>query len=134
MSFPLSTNPYLLNTAGALGLFPLSVGLLGLANPTSGWSIFSFPKPTSPEAQKVGETFFLFWASRDVFMGLVTSAAWYHSDHRMMGYALLAASMAAVTDGVISLRQKGSGQWLHWSFVPVLGGIGGGLVGWFDGV
>ncbi|EME44423.1 hypothetical protein DOTSEDRAFT_152278 [Dothistroma septosporum NZE10] len=129
----LSTSPYLLNTAGALGLFPLSVGILGLANPASGWSIFSFPKPATTEAQQVGNTFFLFWASRDLFMGIITGLVWYRGDREVLGDTLLAASMVAGVDGVISKKQKGSGEWTHWAFVPVLVGVGGGLKGWFDG-
>ncbi|KAK4610593.1 hypothetical protein CLAFUW4_13604 [Fulvia fulva] len=128
----LSQHPYLLLFAGTLGLLPLSIGTLGLLHPSSGWTIFNLPKPSTPSAQKVGEDFFLFWASRDVFMGLVTSAAWYHGDRKMMGYVMFMATMVGVVDGVMSRRVKGNGEWVHWGFVPVLGAVGGGLVGWWD--
>ena len=65
-------------------------------------------------------------------MGLMTSIAWYNGDRKMMGYALLAAGTVAGVDGLISLRQCGGGQWKHWSFLPVLGGLGVGLLAWFD--
>jgi hypothetical protein len=55
-----SQSPHLWHTAGIMSLFPLSLGLIGAVNPASGFTLFGFGKPTSPEARKLGTNLLLF--------------------------------------------------------------------------
>lgn len=127
-----SRSPILLTTAAALSPIALAAGALGFVSPRSGLellkSIFGF-QPASP---REAENFMLFWASRDLFMGIVTVAAWYHNDARAMGYIMAAASVVCVIDGRVSQRQQGKGAWVHWGCVPVFAGLSAALLGAFD--
>lgn len=128
-----SQSPHLLTTASVLSVFPFLLGIVGTLSPSSGFKIFNFPEPTTPEAQKLGSNLFLFWASRDLFMGATGLIAAYNGDRKMLGAIYLAMCGVASFDAWISVRQSGKGAWMHLGFLPVLMGVGGGLLGWFDG-
>lgn len=128
-----SQSPYLLTTASVLSLFPLILGIAGTLSPSSGFKIFDFPHPTTPEAQKLGSNLFLFWASRDLFMGATGLIAAYNGDRKTLGAVYLAMCGVASFDAWISVRQSGKGALVHLGFLPVLLGVGGALLGWFDG-
>ena len=127
-----SNSPHLFNIAGLGSLFPFTLGLIGAINPISGFKIFGFPEPTTPEGRKTGANLLLFWASRDLYMGLAAAAAWYEGDKRTLGWMYLLGAGVAISDGIMSQRQVGSGAWKHVMWVPVVIGVGGGLLGWFD--
>ena len=59
---------------------------------------------------------------------------WFLGEAKVMGWLLLIACGVAAVDGVVQKNQIGAGQWNHWSLVPVVGGIGAGLIGWLDGL
>lgn len=80
----------------------------------------------------MGANLLLFWASRDLYMGLTAMAAWYEGDRRSLGWMYLIGAGVAVSDGIMSQREVGAGAWKHVMWVPVVIGIGGGLLGWFD--
>lgn len=124
-----ANSPYLMNGAGAFGFAALTIGAVGHFDRTIAWKVFAEEQPTE-EARKLGDNFLLMWAGRDLFMGVVTTAAWYHNDRRAMGYILLASCLVCVQDGILSLRQLGRGQWLHWGCVPVFAGMGARLLQW----
>jgi len=122
----------LLNTAVVGSLFSLALGLLGTLNPASAFKLFDFTPPLKPEDRKLATNLFLFWGSRDLYMGATTLAAWYIGDQKSLGWMYLAAAGVAMTDVVQSQRQLGNIVWKHGIAVPIAIGIGGGLLGWFD--
>ncbi|KAF2166928.1 hypothetical protein M409DRAFT_22980 [Zasmidium cellare ATCC 36951] len=130
----LSHSPLLLKTATALSLFPLSLGLIGTLSPSSGYKIFSIPPPTqNAEAYSLGTHLFLFWASRDLFMAAAINIAAWNGDRRTLGMVYLAMCGVGAFDAWTCERVVGKGKWAHLGFLPLLVGVGGGLLGWFDG-
>ncbi|KAF2209230.1 hypothetical protein CERZMDRAFT_100742 [Cercospora zeae-maydis SCOH1-5] len=127
-----SQSPLLFKIAGLGSLFPLSLGLIGTIAPYSGFKIFSLPEPSTPQARKQGADLMMFWASRDVYMGLTALAAWHEGAGRVLGWLYLCGTLVAISDGVQSVRETGGGAWKHVMWCPVVVGIGGGLLGWFD--
>jgi hypothetical protein len=124
-----SQSPHLWHTAGIMSLFPLSLGLIGAVNPASGFTLFGFGKPTSPEARKLGTNLLLFWVSRDLYMAASCMAAYAGGSRITMGYLYLAGAGVAVCDGIMSQKQIGKDAWKHTTWVPVVVTMAGGLVG-----
>jgi len=131
---PLSSHPYLLNTALIYGsIFPILTGLRLLQNPTFGFDLLGFTTPTNdPATQKLSESLFMFRGARDLALGVNAFLAWRSGNRFMLGCMLLVGGGLTVVDGLIHWRQEGSGMWKHWIFSPWGIGIGGGLLGWFD--
>ncbi|USW49430.1 hypothetical protein Slin15195_G027490 [Septoria linicola] len=127
-----STSSTLFKVAGLVSLFPFTLGLIGAIRPYSGFKIFGFPEPSTAEGRKTGANLLLFWASRDLYMGLTAMAAWHEGDRRSLGWMYLIGAGVAISDGIMSQGQVGAGAWKHVMWVPVVVGIGGGLLGWFD--
>ncbi|GIZ46830.1 hypothetical protein CKM354_000993900 [Cercospora kikuchii] len=127
-----SQSPTLLKIAGLGAFFPLTLGLIGTFSPYSGFKLFGLPEPTTPQAKKQGANLMMFWGSRDVYMGLTALAAWYEGAGRVLGWLYLCGTLVAISDGVQSVRETGGGAWKHVMWCPVVVGIAGGLLGWFD--
>jgi hypothetical protein len=125
-SIPLS------NTAAVGSLFSLALGLIGTLNPGSAFELFNFTPPPKQEDRKLATNLFLFWGSRDLYMGVTTLAAWCLGDHKSLGWMYLAAAAVALTDVVQSQRQLGKIVWKHGVAIPIAITIGGALLGWFD--
>lgn len=58
-------------------------------------------------------------------------AMWYHRSNKALGWSLIAGSVMAVVDGIVSRSVIGKGQWMHWSALPVGILVGFGLLGVF---
>ncbi|WPH04801.1 Hypothetical protein R9X50_00769700 [Acrodontium crateriforme] len=128
----ISQSASLLNTAAVGAAFSLALGVIGTVNPAGAFELFEFAPPPKPEDLKLATNMFLFWGSRDLYMGITTLAAWYFGDNKSLGWMYLAAAMVAGTDVVQSKRQLGKIVWKHGVAIPIAVGVGGGLLGWFD--
>ncbi|KAF1348451.1 hypothetical protein BDV97DRAFT_353617 [Delphinella strobiligena] len=122
----------LLNTAIVGSLFSLALGVIGTLSPASAFKLFEFTPPPNSEDRKLATNLFLFWGSRDLYMGVTTLAAWYVGDQKSLGWMYLAAAGVATTDVIQSQRQLGKIVWKHGVAAPIAIIIGGGLLGWFD--
>lgn len=130
-----SQSPYLPNAAAAFACFPALVGFAGLFEPRLVLAgAFEFELPASAKDQKLVDSLMRLFCVRDLFLGGVALAAWYYEDNRTLGAIMLMGSGVVFTDGAVNQHQTGAGGWKHWPFVPVMAGIGAGLLGWLDGL
>ncbi|KJY02228.1 integral membrane protein [Zymoseptoria brevis] len=132
-----STSLPLWHFSGLMSLFPLTLGLIGLVNPSNGFRLFNFPPPSGPspsavEGRKLATNLLLFWVSRDIYMAATCLAAYAGGSRTTMGLTYLAGAGVAICDGWMSHRQIGKDAWKHTMWVPVVVTMAGGLLGWFD--
>jgi hypothetical protein len=126
-------SPLLPNTAVLIAAIPGLIGIAGIFNPRLPLNAVQFPLPTSPDGLKMADSLMRFFAIRDMFLGASTVAVWYRGDRQLLGIMLLLGAGLAFGDGLVQKNHCGNGEWNHWSFVPVMAGLGAGLEGWFDG-
>ena len=123
---------YLANTAAALGTFMVAQNMYGAINPRSILSALGFALPstaqTDPPTLALVEGMTRMFATTRVSLALTMLATWYYKDYRVLGWTMLASSIMAMSDGFVSLRVSGRGQWLHWGALPVSFGVGFGLL------
>jgi hypothetical protein len=125
-------SPILPNTSLLIGLLPLTFGTLSILNPSIAMNGWKFPASTDPTAQKTMIDLIRLWASREAFMGGSIVLAWWFGQRRILGALTLMGVPVVVLDGLVQRNVTGSGgEWFHWPFVPVMLGVGAGLVGWF---
>lgn len=130
--FLYSQSASLANTAAVGALFSLALGIVGTLSPGSAFKLFDFTPPSQGEDRKLATNLFLFWGSRDLYMGVTTLAAYLVGEYKSLGYMYLAAAGVAFTDVVQSRRQLDKIVWKHGVAVPIAIVIGGALLGWFD--
>ena len=70
------------------------------------------------------------YASRDIAIGLATLAMWYHGSNNALAYSMFAGCVITGTDGWVSKKLIGKGEWMHWGFMLPGFAIGAGLLGW----
>ncbi|KAF2807398.1 uncharacterized protein BDZ99DRAFT_573231 [Mytilinidion resinicola] len=108
-------------------------------------AFFPFPDPatsTSPASQdfiELLDALLVIYGARDIFMGIAILAAATFGDRegRALGWIMAAAGAVAGVDGwvVRGFEAAGGnggargGEWGHWGYAPVLGVVGGVLVG-----
>ncbi|KAK4548967.1 hypothetical protein LTR36_008740 [Oleoguttula mirabilis] len=130
-----SQSPILQHSAAVFAFFPALVGAVGLFFPRLVLAgAFEFEMPASPKDQKLVDSLMRLFCVRDLFLGGVALAAWYNEDQKTLGAIMLLGAGVVFTDGAVNKHQTGRGAWKHWTFVPVMAGIGAGLLGWLDGL
>lgn len=87
-----------------------------------------FPAPTSPESQRLADAMTRLYAWRNVAIGLLCSAIWYRGDRKLLGVAMIITSSSAVVDALVSQDLIGGGVWNHLPIVPIVAGVGIGLL------
>lgn len=115
---------------GLASLSPVFLGLNALLRPNSFYGLLQVQRPKEPETQKLVHAQILMYGARDLAVGLACLASWYSGNQQTMGLVLLGALPMAIIDGYAVQMAAGKGGWMHWSFIPVLGGIGLGCLGW----
>lgn len=145
------TSQLLPNAAAVFGVLPCALGINALLRPRSALQIFQFPLPASPDAHKLVDALLQFYGARNVTIGISTLTAWYFGDRNVLGGIMLSGCVVVAVDGWVTKRLIGRGEWyvtsrmfsfleslltwsrMHWALLPVGLGLGGGLLGWFDG-
>jgi hypothetical protein len=127
------TSHLLPNTAAAIGLVPIALGLNAILRPRSGLSILSFPAPQEPQTQNLVDNLVRIYGARDVAIGVPILLSWHFGDRRMLGWLLVTGAFTACVDAWATKLQNGRGEWTHLPFAVVGVGLGGGMLGWFGG-
>jgi len=128
----MTSHPLLRTAALLISALPIALGSLALLNPHYMLvKMFEYPLPPASADQKVTLSQVRSFGIRDIFVGAACLGAWYRGDDVMLGFLVLMGAGLAVGDGFAQRSAVGRGQWTkHWVFVPVLGGVGMGLMGW----
>ncbi|TKA77131.1 hypothetical protein B0A55_04108 [Friedmanniomyces simplex] len=129
---PPPSSSLLSTTALIISLLPIGLGSLALSNPSFMLEkMFEFPLPASPADRKIATNQMRSFGIRDIFVGAACLGAWYRGDEKLLGSLVLMGAGLATVDGFAQRSAIGRGQWTkHWMFVPVMAGVGAGLVGW----
>lgn len=123
---------YYANTAGVLGAFITTINLYGVLQPRATLAALGFPLPLAPtDRTLVGGITRMFCGTR-VALGVTMLAMWYHRDHKALGVSMVAGSIMAIVDGIVSRSVTGKGEWMHWGSLPVSFVVGLGLLGNFQ--
>ncbi|RDW69210.1 hypothetical protein BP6252_08230 [Coleophoma cylindrospora] len=129
--FILSSQSLLLpRIAAGVGAMPLLIGINGLLRPQAVFASVDFPTPTTPEAQRLADAMIRLLSARNIVIGLTTSAIWYRGDRKLLGWAMMILGIFPAIDGAVSLDLIGGGLKHHLPVVPVVFGLGAGLLGW----
>ena len=70
----------------------------------------------TPEG-KLAESLMMLFGSRTLVMGVAFLSTSYWGSHKALTAMMWSGNFVAFVDGLISLRQIGGGQWIHWGFV-----------------
>lgn len=134
-SFLSPTSTLLPNTAMLINLFPIGVGSFALLRPGPFIEqTFEQPLPSDPKTRKIALSLARLFGIRAVFMGCAALGAWYAEERKLLGYLVLLGVGVGTVDGLAQRSVTGSGtEWRHLWLVPILVGVGAGLVGWLDG-
>ena len=130
--------PYFANTAAGVGGMVGAIGVTALLSPdTALTKIFEFPNVRGIQDRKTVSGLLQIFGIRDLALGLSVLAAWYHgcrhgdnTGYKTLGSILLLGCLVSITDGLVSRKVIGKGEWRHWGFVPVLAGLGLALTEW----
>jgi len=130
----LSQSSFLPILASIFGTIWLGFGINGILRPRSAFEVFEFDLPASAADQSVVYSLMIIYGARDIFMGLAVYSANYFGSRKSLGCLLIAGSAVAFVDGVVCKAQVGKGEWNHWGYAPVVGGVGAVLLGVLDRV
>ncbi|KAK3672164.1 hypothetical protein LTR78_007917 [Recurvomyces mirabilis] len=125
-------DPYLLKASGLIGAFVTLFGTAILVRPSFGLSAWKFISPTASKDKQLALDQFRLFGVREAFLGTALVTCWFLGEPKVLGWLMLATIPVAVVDGVVQRSQTGGGEWSHWGLVPVVFGLGGGLLGWFE--
>jgi hypothetical protein len=129
----LSQSPSLPIAANVFGTIWIGFGINAILRPISALSFFEFEPPASAADKKLVDSLMVVYGARDIFMGLAVYIAAYFGDCKALGWILVAGSGVAFVDGAVCWR-NGKGEWNHWGYAPMLGAVGGVLLGVLDGL
>lgn len=116
----------------AVGLLPSVFGINALFRPESTLRAVEFPVPAEPEARKLTRSLMRIYGIRNVAISYAMALIWSTGNEKLTGLSLVGGLAICITDGLVSRVQIGGGEWNHWSFAPVIGGIMAGLFGVFS--
>ncbi|KAF9781325.1 hypothetical protein BJ322DRAFT_1213340 [Thelephora terrestris] len=133
INMTISHSPYLRIAASAVATIFIGFGFNAILRPENALTFFEWEPPTSASAKTLVDNLILLYGVRDIFMGVVINIAAYFGDRKALGWILIASSGVAFADGVICWNQ-GKGEWNHWSYAPMLVGLGSLLLGTLDRV
>ena len=123
---------YLANSTVVLSTFIIANNIYGAINPRSVLTRLGFSLPgtaqTDPPTLALVEGISRMFATTRISLGVAMLATWYYKDHRALGWSMLAGTLMTLSDGFVSLKVSGTGQWHHWSAVPVCLGVAVGLL------
>lgn len=127
-----TTLPYLANAAAVFSIMPTAVGIGALFRPQWGVNLWTFPTPANPKDKLVVHGLMHVFGSRDLAVGLSGLLAWYYAEgnYKPLGGIMLAGTVMVITDGFVARKVNGTGQMIHWPFMPLNIGLGLGLLGW----
>lgn len=131
---PISQSPALRIAASAGATIALGFGINAIFRPESALTMFEWVPPASASAKTLVNNLVVIYGVRDVYMGVVIYIAACFGDRKTLGWIVVATSCVALADGAICWIQQGKGQWNHWSYAPMLVGLGSLLLGVFDRV
>lgn len=118
--------------ANIFGTIFLGFGVNAMVRPRDAFAVFEFDLPSSAADQKLVESLMIIYGARDVFMGLaIYFTAWFGS-RKACGWTLIAGAAVAFVDGLVCIRQIGTGQWNHWGYAPIVFAVGALLAGVLD--
>lgn len=124
-------HPYFRYGALVMSVFPGIFGFNALFNPEKMMASAQFPVPKEPEGRKMALSLMRFFGTRNIGISYLLLLNWMRGDEKQIGLGLFTGLWMSFMDGLISRWQIGGGEWNHWSFIPVLLGIAGGLLGLF---
>lgn len=127
----LTRDTFIYRGALAIGLLPAFFGLNSLLRPEASLKAVEFPVPTDPESRKLVFGLMRIYGIRNVVVSFALTLIWLTGNKRFVGLGLLGALSMVITDGLVSKSVTGGGEWNHWSFAPVIGGVVAGLFEWF---
>ena len=119
---------YLANTAAVFSAFITVNGIYGTLQPAQVLKMLSFPNASSPADQNLVEGLVRMFASTRTVVGLSSLAMWWTGDYKALALANVAGTLMALTDGWVTKRLLGKGEWGHWWAAPVGLSIGVGLL------
>lgn len=115
------------------GTIFIAFGINAILRPSNALTFFELPYPSSVSDKVLVDALLAVYGIRDIFMGISIYAAAYFGDRRVLGWIVLAGSGVAFADGAVCKVYAGSGEWSHWGYAPMLGVVGGLLLGIADG-
>ncbi len=127
----LSQSSALRAAAGVFATIFVGFGVNAILRPENALTFFEFQPPTSAVDKKVVDNLMVVYGVRDIFMGLAIYSAAYFGDRKSLGWILISASGVAFADGAVCFV-AGKGEWGHWSYAPVITGVGALLLGVLD--
>ena len=129
---PLSHSPTLRLAASVFATIFIGFGINAMLRPINALEFFEFRAPVSASDKRLVDNLMVIYGARDIFMGLAIYSAAYFGDRRALGWILVAGGGVAFVDGAVCWGQ-GKGEWNHWSYAPIVAGVGGVLLGVLDG-
>lgn len=128
-----SHSPLALNLTAGFGVFQLTLGLTGVFRPQTMLSVWGVETSvTSAKDQTLIEALMQLYGARNIALGIMILAVRNLGDSRTLGACVLADSIVALVDGFAQKKATRGGQWKHWSFLPIGGGLAMALLGYFD--
>ncbi|KAK8097040.1 hypothetical protein PG999_012984 [Apiospora kogelbergensis] len=120
------------NTAGVFGLVPLAFGLRSLSMPASvltSTGLASGANASKPD-HALPRGLLRMVGMRNIVVSLTLSLCWYRGQREIQGAIVLLMGLMPLVDGFAFKEAVGDREWEHWGFVPVLIGLGAGVLGW----
>ncbi|KAG8623569.1 hypothetical protein KVT40_008545 [Elsinoe batatas] len=126
MASPISSA--LLVAANVFGTILLGFGINAIVRPAHGLTFFEMEPPSGTADRKLVDNLMVVYGIRDVFMAVAIYSTSYYKARKPLGWCLLGVSGVAFTDGLVCYL-NGKGEWGHWGYAPMVGGIGAILLG-----
>lgn len=121
----LSRSPLLPYFSTLFSAIFLLFGLTYILRPRTGFSLFGFTaSPTSPSDWALMERIMVLYGAKDVFVAAAIFASTWCGTRRCAGLVLVAAAACAGVDGWVVRQESGTGEWNHWGYGGVMGGLG----------
>ncbi|KAJ3529567.1 hypothetical protein NM208_g9697 [Fusarium decemcellulare] len=110
---------------GALvvGVLPAFFGLSAMLRPEATLTGAEFTVPQDPEARKLVFGLMRIYGVRNLSVSFLMAILWSIGNRKLFGLALFGGLAMCITDGFVSKAVVGHGEWLHWSFVPIVLGF-----------
>jgi hypothetical protein len=131
ITMPISQSPILLVASQALATVGVGFGINAILRPENALTLFEWDPPTTKADLEVVNSLLAVYGVRDIFMGLALYSAALWGTRKSLGWTLIASGGVALADGYICYLH-GHGQWNHWTYMPIVAGVGALLTGIFD--
>lgn len=122
---PLSRAPLLPYLSTLFSLIFLGFGTTYILSPRTGFGLFGFASsPTTSLDWEMMERIMVLYGAKDVFMAVAIYVSTWYGTRRSAGLVLVAAAACAGVDGWVVKSEAGQGEWGHWGYGSVMGGLG----------